>query len=453
MPSPRFLRALPLLLLLALALAACGTTPLPTTTPPTTDAPPRIDPPIDAPTPVNPTLPVTPAVPLPAFTQFGTAAYDTCTGLHHDPSGTITCTGVTEGTLPGQTSAGNSDYLLARYTTQGTWNTTQFGTPAYDDLYASATDTNGNVYLVGSGEAALPGCKVIGSSDVYLIKVTPDGTTTYRQFGTTGYEEAYGVTVDHAGTVYLTGITTGTFDGNTTAGNADAFVSKIDPTGEITTWQFGSSDNDAGVSVMLDPSGHVVVAGTTQGTLPTQHAAGYTDAFVARFDAAGQATYTQFGTSGNDVATAATMTATGRVVIVGSTEGTLPGENRGGNGDAFLVEAQPDGSLAYHQVGTAAPDGLDAVTVDTQGNAIAVGSTHGALPDQTSRGGTDVLLVRLTGQGTVEARQFGTTDDDSGHAVTLNDDGHVIVGGETYGALPGATNAGDADAFVANVDW
>ena len=47
---------------------------------------------------------------------------------------------------------------------------------------------------------------------------------------------------------------------------------------------------------------------------------------------------------------------------------------------------------------------------------------------------------------------MGSSVDDAGHAITIDNFGDVYVAGTTYGSLDGNTNAGDADLFVAKYD-
>ena len=66
-----------------------------------------------------------------------------------------------------------------------------------------------------------------------------------RQFGTKVNDDAYAVTVDGSGNVYVAGYTSGALEGQTSAGSGDAFVRKYDGGGtELWTRQFGSADND-----------------------------------------------------------------------------------------------------------------------------------------------------------------------------------------------------------------
>src|SRR5262249_57346493 len=93
--------------------------------------------------------------------------------------------------------------------------------------------------------------------------------------------------------------------------------------------QFGSAADDSAFGVAADASG-LYVAGDTNGTLPGQASAGGDDAFVRKYDAAGNELWTrQFGTSptrgGFDSAAGAAGDASG-ACVAGTTGGTLRGQ-------------------------------------------------------------------------------------------------------------------------------
>src|SRR5262249_59490266 len=114
---------------------------------------------------------------------------------------------------------------------------------------------------------------------------------------------AFGVAVDASG-VYVAGDTDGTLPGQTGAGGRDAFVRKYDGAGnQLWTRQFGTSGFfDSALGVAVDASGGFV-AGFIDGTLPGQTSAGDIDAYVRKYDAAGNELWTrQFGTSAHDFA-------------------------------------------------------------------------------------------------------------------------------------------------------
>src|SRR5262249_33224576 len=155
-----------------------------------------------------------------------------------------------------------------------------------------------------------------------------------RQFGTDDVDVAYGVAVDASG-VYVVGQTFGTLPGQASAGGFDAFVRKYDAAGdELWTSQFGSSGRDGAYGVAAGASGGYVV-GDTGGTLPGQASAGGFDAFVRKYDAAGNDLWTrQFGTDGSDGASGVAVDGSG-VYVAGATGGTFPSQTGAGDDDAF----------------------------------------------------------------------------------------------------------------------
>src|SRR5262245_19168254 len=76
----------------------------------------------------------------------------------------------------------------------------------------------------------------------------------------------------------------------------------------------------------VDGDGNIYLAGTAGGALPGQTAAGGFDAFVRKYDAAGNELWTrEFGTPGADSAEGVAVDATG-VYVVGTVAGILPGQ-------------------------------------------------------------------------------------------------------------------------------
>jgi len=121
------------------------------------------------------------------------------------------------------------------------------------------------------------------------------------------------------------------------------------------TRQFGTAANDSCHTVRADANGNVIVAGRTFGAFPNQTSAGVADAFVRKYDAAGNDLWTrQFGTSTPDIATTIAIAASGPVYIGGTTSGTLPGLISAGSTDIFIRKYDPSGTeLDTRQFGTA----------------------------------------------------------------------------------------------------
>ena len=132
-----------------------------------------------------------------------------------------------------------------------------------------------------------------------------------RQFGSTAVDVIKGIAVDATG-VYVVGATDDTLPGQTTLGGADVFVRKYDSAG-IALWtrQFGSPDFDEPWGIAVGTNS-VYVAGRTTGALPSQSYAGGFDAFLRKYDSAGNELWTrQFGTPGTDAAKGIAADATG----------------------------------------------------------------------------------------------------------------------------------------------
>ena len=105
---------------------------------------------------------------------------------------------------------------------------------------------------------------------------------------------------------------------------------------ELWTRQFGSIGTDSAKAILVDASG-VYVAGYAQNALPGQSSPGNYDAFVRKYDAAGNELWTRkFGTTGIERAFDLAIDATG-VYVAGSIDGgVLPGQSSGGPPDAFV---------------------------------------------------------------------------------------------------------------------
>jgi Beta-propeller repeat len=103
-----------------------------------------------------------------------------------------------------------------------------------------------------------------------------------RQLRTDYYDESFGVSADDRGNIYMAGGTTGNLDGPHAGGFHDAFVSKYDAAGNWQwTQQLGTDSQDAGFGVSADGLGIVYSSGWTTGSLGGPNI-GERDAFLAK---------------------------------------------------------------------------------------------------------------------------------------------------------------------------
>ena len=155
--------------------------------------------------------------------------------------------GYTYGDLDGNTNTGASDIFVVKYNSSGTkqW-TKQLGSSSRDYDYGVATDSSGNVYVVGYTFGDLDGNTNTGASDIFVVKYNSSGTHQWtKQLGTSSTDTANGVTTDSSGNVYVAGGTYGGLDGNTSAGVNDLFIVKYNSSGtKQWTKQLGSSSRN-----------------------------------------------------------------------------------------------------------------------------------------------------------------------------------------------------------------
>jgi hypothetical protein len=385
----------------------------------------------------------------------GTAGFDQAVSVavHGAAVYVVGGTASTGQALPGQISSGGGDAYLRKYDTSGneSW-TRQWGSPTLDTARGVAADDSG-VYVAGDTAGVLAGQVSAGSPDAFLRMYDSEGNEGWtRQFGTAGTDRGWGVSADPTG-VYIVGAAGGDLPGQSGAGAGDGFVRKYGATGaEVWTRQFGSHNAAHDVASGMDADGNVYIAGWVFGQLPGLSTAGGLDAFVRKYDAAGNLVWTrQFGGLGNDQVEAIVADASG-VYVAGRTDFGLPGHTPLGGDDAFVRRYDSDGNEIWtRQFGTATLD--QAFGVAVHGSALYVtGRTFGAFPGGVNAGGLDGFLRKYDLNGNdLWTQQFGTAASDSAFAVAAGGSG-VYVGGMTEGAFDGEVNAGFHDAFLSRYD-
>ncbi len=381
--------------------------------------------------------------------QFGTSSTDSGYSTAVDSDGSVYISGSTSGSLGG-TNAGGLDAYLRKYDSAGNelW-TRQFGTSSLDDTALSvAVDSFGGVYIGGYSSGSLGGTNR-GEADAYLRKYDSAGNELWtRQFGTRTTDYTHSVAVDSFGGVYISGYSFGSL-GGTNAGVTDAYLRKYDNAGnELWTRQFGTSSREDNWSVTVDSIGDVYTTGYTSGSLEGTNAGG-ADAYLRKYDSTGNELWTrQFGTSSNEYGRSVTVDAIGDVYITGNTFGGSLGGASAGGFDAYLRKYDSAGNeLWTHQFGTNSTDESWSVAVDAVGGVYITGDTSGSLGG-TNSGGTDAFLVKYDSAGNeLWTHQFGTSVSDVSYSVAVDAVGSVFLSGYTSGSLEGI-NAGGRDAFL-----
>ncbi|MBU1244219.1 hypothetical protein KKD52_15055 [Myxococcota bacterium] len=274
--------------------------------------------------------------------QWGSTSVDAGQAVAVNGAGTaIFVAGSTGADMDGQThSSGYDDVFLSRFGADGSrlW-TRLWGSGTYDLVSGAVLDAAGNVYLTGMTNGPLNGQVFLGICDAFLMSVDGTGTAMWtRLFGTSQCDGGSGVAIDPSGRLLVTGYVGASMDGEPYAGGNDIFVTALDATGtHLWTSQWGTAGNDSGNAVAVDPSGDITVTGTTDGALEGQSHAGQQDAFVTRLDALGDRLWTlQLGSVWSDRGRAVALDTAGHAYIAGTAEGALPGQPSTSFQDGFL---------------------------------------------------------------------------------------------------------------------
>lgn len=185
---------------------------------------------------------------------------------------------------------GITDAWIARYDLNGNraW-ATAFQAPDGDQYpWAIATDSAGNVYVVGQTNGAMDGVPALGHGDGFIRKLTPDGTHVWTiLLGTSDADELQDIRiVDDR--LYVVGSTHGRF-GDASFGMVDALAAVLDTDGNILSRvQFGTEKTDYPRNILVAEN-VAYVAGMTEGSMVGAYSGGGFDVFVATLDVVGEA--------------------------------------------------------------------------------------------------------------------------------------------------------------------
>ena len=187
-------------------------------------------------------------------TYLGGSASDVANALTINSSNTIFITGYTSSTnFPtknaiNSTINGNEDIFLTELnSTHSIVYSTFFGGNNIEEAHGIATDSNGNIYIVGSTTSTnfpiLNGfnTSLIGSENVFIVEFTASGKLLFSSYlGGSNFDISSTMFVDNNGIVYITGYTASanfpvknafesTFSGGSSKYGYDAFLTKLSP--------------------------------------------------------------------------------------------------------------------------------------------------------------------------------------------------------------------------------
>jgi Beta-propeller repeat len=310
----------------------------------------------------------------------------------------------------------------------------------------------------------------------------PDGT---------GIASASAAATDASGNLYITGylsttnVTFGTIT-LTNSGASDVFLLKYDPDGNVVWARQAGGNGFTGLSLCLDGSGNVFIAGyftaasTSFGGSILTNATG-THCFVMKYDHSGNPVWaTQSSGDGREYGRKVAVDALGNVYLTGEFTGTNctfgtnifdSTQNSSFGSDVFVTKYDQQGNLLWaKRAGGVSDDHAGGVGVDAAGNCYIAG-TFG-IPSMTfenttlnANGYYNIFLAKYDNEGTLlwakgagrPDRDFGNFGADWANALAVDSVGNSYLAGVLGSASISfdeiaITNRGVSDMFVAKYD-
>jgi hypothetical protein len=342
--------------------------------------------------------------------------------------------GSTDGNIDGQTNSGSTDIFIAKYSVDGTkvW-TKLLGTSSTDEAWALTTANDGSVYVAGRTSGNLDGQTSNGNYDANISKYSSDGSKVWtRLWGQKSFDKAYALATGLDGSIYMAG----DIDPGTTF-----LKKYSPDGSEGWTTSLGSGASDYARALTIGSDGAIYLAGQTGGNLDGQTNSRNGDSFVARYNTDGSRAWARLlGTSENDSASAMATGADGSIYVAGFSYGSLDGQFNNGSQDGFLTKYSPEGTRSWTRlVGTSKNDFVTDLSIGVDGAIYLSGITYGNLDGQINNGVSAGFLMRFNPDGTkswsrlVGTSLIGTSSGYEAHSVATGLDGAIYLAGSGDG--------------------
>lgn len=147
----------------------------------------------------------------------------------------------------------------------------------------------------------------------------------------------------------------------------------------------------------------------------------------------------------------------GNVAIAGTTNNAFAPPTGTRVLNPFVAKYSAQGTLLWAHLivrhGSPALGAAHGVATDSAGSIYVTGDTAGVLPGETQAGGRDIFVAKYDPGGNVLwARQFGSLRTDNAHAIAVDGNGNAFIVGHANGPLPLQPPNQGGDFFIAKFD-
>ena len=399
-----------------------------------------------------------------------------------DGSGNTYVTGYFEGTANfgniTLTSSGEKDIFIAKYDAAGNvlW-AKRAGGVEIDYSSDISVDGSGNSYVTGIfvGTATFGSTTLTSSglSNTFVAKYDAAGNVLWAKSASGGFSGGDGIAPDGSGNSYVTGSFNGTvsFGSISLTNNSlfgDIFIAKYDAAGNV-LWakSAGGTNSDGGIGIGVDGSGNSYVTGYFRATASfgstTLTSSGLSNAFVAKYDAAGNVMWAKrAGGTGSDNGNDISADGSGNSYVTGIFSGTATFGSftltSSGLSDVFIGKYDAAGNVLWaKKAGGTGSDYGNGIAVDGSSNSYVTGifsgtATFGSI-SLTSNGSADIFIAKYDTVGNVLwAKGAGGIGFGGGIGIALDGSGNSYVTGSfnntvSFGSIT-LVSSGSDDVFI-----
>jgi hypothetical protein len=336
-------------------------------------------------------------------------------------------------------------------------------------IRASATHSDGSVYLLAEVTGPVAGQTIKGERDVALLKYDSAGNLVFsRSLGAATQANATAIALAADGTVAIGGSVRGELMGVQAldATNLDSFVTTFDSEGEeLWTHRGGSLQDDEVRALTFGADGTLYASGQARGPMLGESSKGGADAWIRGFATttvtAADGTRTakpnllftsQYGSSGDDAPAA--IAVEGSVLVAAGIENGVAVVRRfdlQATGDPVLSATQELGELLGGRIAGLSIDAGRVILAGSAGNGELKAATKLAAH---CGGGQDVFVYNIDSAltaGSAKVSYWGGQGSDQAAAVAM-DGSRVYVTGTSNNDIAGLPKIGAKDGFVVRLN-
>jgi len=286
----------------------------------------------------------------------------------------------------------------------------------YNDYITSIQQTSDGGYIIGGYTDSFTTIFTTGNFDALIVKLDSSGNISWsKTIGGTNIDDVYSIQQTSDGGYIIGGDTT-----SFGAGNNDLLIVKLDSSGNI-SWlkTIGGTNDDYISSIQQTSDGGYIIGAST-----ASFGAGSYDAFIVKLDSSGNISWSKtIGGTNNDSISSIQQTSDGGYIIGGSTASF-----GAGNYDAFIVKLDSSGNISWSKtIGGTNIDDVYSIQQTSDGGYIVGGYTN-----SFGAGNDDALIVKLDSSGNISwSKTIGGTNYDDVYSIQQTSDGGYIIGAST----------------------